>query len=68
MTLTDTLTRPFRAQTLTRPRNPHGRAPAERVATLTDTLTTLTRLDPHARGGLYRRPPGESDPDSEAAR
>lgn len=61
MTLTDTLTRPFRGQTLTRPENPHAPTARERGKTLTETLTTLTRLDPHAWGGLYRDPHARSD-------
>ena len=57
MTLTDTLTVAFPRDTLTGSPNPHGVPSAEPETTLTDTLTTLTRLDPHVSGGPCKGTP-----------
>jgi hypothetical protein len=60
-TLTDTLTHPSEPVTPHAPARPSRRAESEHEYTLTDTLTTLTRQDPHACPPSYKEGTSESE-------
>lgn len=55
MTYTGTYTATFRPCTYTRPTDLHAAPVPERGRTYTDTYTTYTRPDLHARSLFYRR-------------
>ena len=61
-TFTHPFTAPFRPWTFTRPADLHERASRERETPFTQTFTTFTRPDLHARGGLYIETPGQNPP------